>query len=101
MTEFRVRGVGPLSTPDLKEHPISESNPDRAWLGTKEMQFEAADGRIDASLYDFEALTPGDEITEPGVILTPVTTIVVNPGDAARMDEYRNVRIGIGEGDDE
>jgi N-methylhydantoinase A len=101
MTEFRVRGVGPLSTPELKEHPVSESDPDRARLGTKEMQFESSDGRIDAALYDFEELTPGDEITEPGVILTPVTTIVVNPGDVARMDAYRNVRIDIGGGTDE
>jgi N-methylhydantoinase A len=101
MTEFRVRGVGPLSTPDLKTHPVGESNPERARLGTKEMQFETAEGRIDASLYDFEKLTPGDEITEPGVVLTPVTTIVVNPGDVARMDEYRNIRLGIEEGTDE
>jgi len=98
MTEFRVRGIGPLSTPDLKEHPVSESNPERARLGTKEMHFEAAGGRIDGALYDFEELTPGDEITEPGVVLTPVTTIVVNPGDVARMDRYKNIRIGIDEG---
>ena len=98
MTEFRVRGVGSLSTPELKEHGVSDSNPDRARMGTKEMNFEAAGGRIDAALYDYEELTPGDEITEPGVILTPVTTIVVNPGDVARMDRYQNVRIGIQEG---
>lgn len=98
MTEFRVRGVGSLSTPELKEHGVSDSNPDRARMGTKEMNFEAAGGRIDAALYDYEELTPGDEITEPGVILTPVTTIVVNPGDIARMDRYQNVRIGIQEG---
>lgn len=97
MTEFRVRGVGPLSTPDLNEYPVSESNPQRARLGTKEMHFEAADGRIDGMLYDFEELTPGDEITEPGVILTPVTTIVVNPGDVARMDRYKNIRISVQE----
>jgi N-methylhydantoinase A len=98
MTEFRVRGVGPLSTPDLQEHPVSESNPERARLGTKDMHFEAAGGRIDGALYDFEELTPGDEITEPGVVLTPVTTIVVNPGDVARMDQFKNIRIGIQEG---
>jgi N-methylhydantoinase A len=97
MTEFRVRGVGPLSTPELKEHTVSESNPDGARLGTKEMHFEAT-GRTDAALYDFEELTPGDRIIEPGVILTPVTTIVVNPGDVARMDRFRNIRIGIDEG---
>lgn len=98
MTEFRVRGVGSLTTPELKEHGVTDSNPDRARMGTKEMNFEAAGGRIDAALYDYEELTPGDEITEPGVILTPVTTIVVNPGDVARMDRYQNVRIGIQEG---
>lgn len=101
MTEFRVRGVGPLSTPDLNEHPVSESNPERARLGTKEMHFEAAGGRLDGVLYDFEGLTPGDEITEPGVILTPVTTIVVNPGDVAQMDRYKNIRISVQGGTDE
>jgi N-methylhydantoinase A len=99
MTEFRVRGVGPLSTPELQAHETTASNPEAARLGTKEMQFEAAGGRIDGTLYDFEELTPGDEITEPGVILTPVTTIVVNPGDIARMDRYHNIRIGIEETD--
>lgn len=99
MTEFRVRGVGPLSTPELQAHETSASNPSAARLGTKEMQFEAAGGRIEGALYDFEELTPGDEITEPGVILTPVTTIVVNPGDVARMDRYQNIRIGIDEGE--
>lgn len=96
MTEFRVRGVGPLPTPELKEHPVSESNPDRARLGEKEMHFEAAGGRVEAPLYDFEDLTPGDEIVGPGVVLTPVTTIVVNPDDVARMDSYQNIRIQIG-----
>ena len=99
MTEFRVRGVGPLSTPELRAHETTASNPEAARLGTKEMQFEAAGGRIDGTLYDFEELTPGDEVTEPGVILTPVTTIVVNPGDVARMDRYHNIRIGIEETD--
>lgn len=98
MTEFRVRGVGSLTTPDLKEHTLSESNPERARIGAKEMNFNSAGGRIDGTLYDYEELTPGDEITEPGVILTPVTTIVVNPGDIARMDRYQNIRIGIQEG---
>ena len=97
MTEFRVRGVGPLTTPELQERTVTDSNPDRARLGTKEMHFEGV-GRIEAPIYDFESLTPGDEIREPGVILTPVTTIVVNPGDIARMDRYQNIRIGIQEG---
>jgi len=95
MTEFRVRGVGSLSTPELAESDITDSDPADARIGTEEMYFRAAGGRIEADLYDFQQLTPGDEITDPGVVLTPVTTIVINPGDVARMDRYRNVRIEI------
>jgi len=95
MTEFRVRGVGPLGTPELAEREVTEAHADHARIDTKEMHFEAAGGVVEAGLYDFEDLTPGDEIREPGVILTPVTTIVVNPGDVARMDAYRNVRIDV------
>ena len=95
MTEFRVRGIGPLGTPELAERDVTDTHADHARIDTKEMHFEAAGGVVEAGLYDFEDLTPGDEIREPGVILTPVTTIVVNPGDVARMDAYRNVRIDI------
>jgi N-methylhydantoinase A len=101
MTQFRVRGIGPLETPEIAASEVDDAHADHALIDTKEMHFEAADGVIEAGLYDFEQLTPGDEIREPGVILTPVTTIVVNPGDVARMDRYRNVRIGIREAADE
>lgn len=101
MTEFRVRGVGPLSTPSLNRDDPSEPAASTAHIGTKRMQFEAADGRIEADLYAFDELDPGDEIRGPAVILTPVTTIVVNPGDVARVDAYSNVRISIMEETDE
>jgi N-methylhydantoinase A len=46
-------------------------------------------------VYGFEPLHPRNEIPGPAIIETPVTTIVVNPGDRAVMDEYRNVRLLI------
>lgn len=97
ITDFRVRGVGPLSTPELEHTELTEPAAEAAKVGTKEMQFEAAGGRLEAPLYAFEDLTPGDEIHGPSVILTPVTTVVVNPGDLARVDQYNNVRIQIEE----
>jgi N-methylhydantoinase A len=95
ITDFRVRGVGPLSTPELNRTEPTESTAGDARLGTKEMQFEPAGGRLDAPIYAFEDLTAGDQIDGPAVILTPVTTIVVNPGDIAQIDQYNNVRIQI------
>jgi N-methylhydantoinase A len=101
MTEFRVRGVGPLTTPDLAEHEVTEGDAASARVGTNEMHFEEAGGRVEAGVYDFEDLTPGDRIQGPGVVLTPVTTIVVNPSDVARMDRYRNIRIDVGGTEDD
>jgi N-methylhydantoinase A len=59
------------------------------------MFFEGAGGLVETPIYDFEDMSAGDSLQGPGVILTPVTTIVVNPGDVARMDRYRNIRIDI------
>jgi N-methylhydantoinase A len=94
ITEFRVRAVGPLSTPELHEHDTAAPDAERARIGTKQMHF-APDGLTDAPIYDFEALDPGASVAGPCVILTPVTTIVVNPGDEARVDRYRNVHIAV------
>lgn len=96
MTEFRVRGIGPLSTPSLAEHDARAPAAERARIGQKEMHFRAAGGLTEANIYDFEELRPGDRIDSAGVILTPVTTIVINPGDIAEMDQYRNIHIEIG-----
>ena len=35
-------------------------------------------------------------IAEPGIIETPITTILINPGDRAVMDELGNIRITVG-----
>jgi N-methylhydantoinase A len=95
MLEFRVRAIGPLDTPTLHEHPTAAVDPSGARIATKEMQFEAADGPTDAGVYEFESMSPGMAVDGPAVIVTPVTTIVVNPGDVAEMDRYRNVRIDV------
>jgi len=97
--ECRLRAVAPLSTPALHEHDPGEEGStepiEAAHLDEREMQFAAAGGRTAADVYEFGSLAPGTTITGPAVVLTPVTTIVVNPGDVATVDRYRNVRIDV------
>jgi len=43
----------------------------------------------------FERLAPGNEITGPAVIHTPITTIVLQDKQTGLLDEYRNMVINF------
>ena len=47
----------------------------------------------EADIYDFEKLKPGNVITGPAVIHTPITTIVLQANQRGTMDGYRNVLV--------
>ena len=41
--------------------------------------------------YDFERLGPGNVLEGPAVIWSPITTLVIRPGQVATLDEFRNL----------
>lgn len=91
---FRVTAIGLLKKPRIKSESISkDAKPDFARKGKREVYFEERRDFVPTDIYDFEKLVPGTEMAGPGIIETPVTTIVVNPGDRAMIDQFRNVRI--------
>jgi N-methylhydantoinase A/oxoprolinase/acetone carboxylase beta subunit len=48
-------------------------------------------GMVTANGYDFEKLFPGNEIVGPAIIWSPITTVLVNPGQWAKLDRYKNI----------
>ena len=92
---LRVTGSGALPKPVLR--PL-EGNGDvsAAEKGTRPVYFEEFGDFVTTPLYDVARMRPGMTISEPGVIETPITTILINPGDRAVMDELGNVRIAVG-----
>jgi N-methylhydantoinase A len=44
-----------------------------------------------ARIYDFQRLHPGNVVLGPAVIHTPITTVVVQGEQVARMDPFRNL----------
>jgi N-methylhydantoinase A/oxoprolinase/acetone carboxylase beta subunit len=42
-----------------------------------------------------ERLVPGNRIAGPAIVQVPDTTIVVHPGQAARIDPYGNVLVDL------
>jgi N-methylhydantoinase A len=93
---FRVVAVGVLRKPTIKSAPLSGGvGPERALKGTRDVYFEELRDFVATRIYDFERLAPGTALTGPAIVETPVTTIVVNPKDRARVDEFHNVRLFV------
>lgn len=93
---FRVVAAGELKKPVMRRERLAPSKPEAALKGQRNVYFQEHEDFIPTNIYDFERMNPGAEIVGPAIIETPVTTIVVNPNDQARMDEFRNLRLAIG-----
>ena len=93
MTMFRLTARGLVERPRIERTPLAGADPGAAQIGRRDIYVEAAEGFAPAAIYDFERLAPGNVVAGPAVIQTPITTIVVQSGQAGRLDAYRNVII--------
>jgi N-methylhydantoinase A len=89
---LRVSGIGPIRRPELRRHPVSDGNAERARTGIREVCF---DGRnyLPTPLYWRPELCPGDVLSGPAVIEEFGSTVPLHPGFTARVDEYANLLI--------
>ena len=92
---FRLRAVGKIQHPNIKRYAMGAADPGDAHKGKRNAYFEQKRDFLPADIYDFEGVKPGMEIRGAAIIESPVTTIVVGPGDTAVMDEYRNIRMHV------
>jgi N-methylhydantoinase A len=93
MTLFRLTARGLLQRPKLESMKLGKPDASRAKIGRRPVFVEARNGMADADIYDFEKLVPGNVVEGPAVIHTPITTIVVQSGQKATIDGYRNALI--------
>jgi N-methylhydantoinase A len=92
IVSYMVKGEGMVYefSPTLLPH----SGPDasKALKEWRPAYFKPA-GFLDACVYDFSLLQPGNEMTGPALIEAEETTIVVPPGFQALADGYLNIEI--------
>ncbi|MBL0933452.1 MAG: hydantoinase/oxoprolinase family protein [Rhizobiaceae bacterium] len=91
MTMFRLTASGLMQRPQLPVEPEGEAACDGARIGRRPIFVEARGKLVEADIYDFARLSPGNRFKGPAVIHTPITTIAVQDGQTARMDGYRNI----------
>jgi N-methylhydantoinase A len=93
MTMFRLTARGLIDRPRLEPLPLGGEEPSHAKIGRRPIFVDAKSGMVDADIYDFSRLSPGNVVPGPAVIHTPITTIVLQDRQRGTLDGYRNVLI--------
>lgn len=94
---FRLEASGEAAHVETRRDELSESHPQAASVGIRSTCFDPSDNHVNTPVYARSGLTPGDLIAGPAIVEQMDTTTVLLPGDACRVDEYRNLVIEIGE----
>jgi len=95
MKLFRLTARGLLKKPEVPRMEMGGADASAALLGRRDIFVEAENGLAPADIYDFEKLSPGNVLKGPAVVHTPITTIVLQKGQKALMDEYRNIVVEL------
>ncbi len=93
IVNFKVVAVGPIAKPTLR--PAAATSGERpapleirkAWFG--------GDGEHDTPVWLRKQLGPGLHIEGPAIVEEKTSTIVIYPGQTARVDEYLNLEIEV------
>lgn len=93
MTMYRLSASGSLNRPKIQTETLGSSDASSAKINQREIFVDARDGMATADIYDFAKIHAGNKVFGPAVIHTPITTIVVQDRQCARMDEFRNIVI--------
>ena len=88
---LRVTARGHLET--AKAAPLSGGQPGKpadALLGQRQVYFDDTGGFIPCDIYHRAQLAPGSAIVGPAILENVDSTVVIDPGWQARIDDYGN-----------
>jgi N-methylhydantoinase A len=91
LVTFRLKARGLLSRPRMTPETLGPTDPSGAERGRRPILFVDTEDRKPVTVYDFVRLAPGNVVRGPTVVHSPVTTIVVQGGQIARLDGFRNL----------
>lgn len=92
LVNARAAAIGKL--PGLLQEPAAPDAAPAPPRTTRQVFMGGA--MVDAPIYDFDALAPGQRIEGPAVVESETTTVVLRPGDAAVTTPFRWLDITVG-----
>jgi N-methylhydantoinase A len=93
LVSFRLRGEGAVRKPDFTVQDLGDRDASHAIAKTVEAWVDRHSTLQQVPGYDFNLMRPGNALEGPAIVWTPITTLVVAPGQIAAVDEYRNLVI--------
>ncbi|MDH3240606.1 MAG: hydantoinase/oxoprolinase family protein [Alphaproteobacteria bacterium] len=88
---YRVTGIGKLPEVKMPTFRRAGTALADAYLGTRRARFDGE--AVEAAVYQRERLDVGHEVKGPAVIEQLDSTLVVHPGQTARVDRFKNIAI--------
>jgi N-methylhydantoinase A len=89
---FKVVGVGAIEKPNIKKVPAMQKAAEPA---TTRPAFFGGSDNVATPVYRRRDLGPGTALVGPAIIEEKTSTIVLYPGQRARVDDYLNLEISI------
>ena len=99
LVSFRMRGSGAVRKPEFRIQKPGDPDASGAVAKRVSVWVDKAGEMMEVDGFDFRLLDPGHQIEGPAVIWTPITTMVIAPGQTARIDEHKNLVLSTGAGD--
>jgi N-methylhydantoinase A len=96
LVSFRLRGTGAVRKPRFRVQDLGDSDASGAVAKRVDVWVDKAGQMQEVNGYDFQRMVPGHRIEGPAVIWTPITTMVIAPGQSAHVDEYKNLVLATG-----
>jgi N-methylhydantoinase A len=95
LVSFRLRGRGVVRRPELQPEATADEDASQAIVASVRAWVDTENEVRELNGYDFGRLRPGNIVPGPSIVWTPITTLVLAPGQSARVDGYRNLLISM------
>ena len=86
----RVTARGQLESAGMASLARGLSGPGESLIGQRQVYFEDTGGFVPCGIYDRAKLAPGSTVDGPAILENIDSTVVIDPGWRARIDEYGN-----------
>jgi len=90
---YQVRGLGQIAKPAWVRQELGETDASTALKETRQVYFRG--GYQETPIYARAKLSAGHQIVGPAIIEAVDTTLLVQPGQSLRFDEYGNSVMGV------